>query len=98
MCTSLLRPAAGLILPGLGALAAGPVIAALAGAGVGGAAGGLIGSLVGAGFTETEAKLIEGELKDGNIVIGVLDDDVTRVSRARQVLKDSHPNKLSIPV
>jgi len=93
-----LTVAAGLILPGLGALVAGPVIAALAGAGVGGVAGGLIGTLVGAGFTETEAKLIEGELKDGNIVIGVLDDDVNRISRARQVLKDTHPSKLSNPV
>ena len=93
-----LTVAAGLILPGLGALVAGPLIAALAGAGVGGAAGGLIGGLVGAGFTETEAKLIEGELKDGNIVIGVIDDDENRVSRARQVLKDTHPCKLSNPV
>jgi hypothetical protein len=93
-----LTVAAGLILPGLGALVAGPLIAALAGAGVGGAAGGLIGSLVGAGFTETEAKLIEGELKDGNIVIGVLGDDESRISRARQVLKESNPSKLSHPV
>jgi hypothetical protein len=93
-----LTVAAGLILPGLGALVAGPLIAALAGAGVGGAAGGLIGSLVGAGFTETEAKLIEGELKDGNIVIGVLGGDEARISRARQVLKESRPRKLSHPV
>jgi hypothetical protein len=90
-----LTVAAGLILPGLGALVAGPLIAALAGAGVGGAAGGLIGALVGAGFTETEAKLIEDELKDGNIVIGVLHDDADRVRLARTVLEQTSYCKLS---
>ncbi len=90
-----LTVAAGLILPGLGALVAGPLIAALAGAGVGGAAGGLIGALVGAGFSETEAKLIEDELKDGNIVIGVLHDDPDRVRLARTVLEQTTYCKLS---
>lgn len=90
-----LTVAAGLILPGLGALVAGPLIAALAGAGVGGAAGGLIGGLVGAGFSETEAKLIEDELKDGNIVIGVLHDDADRVRLARTVLESTHKCKMS---
>jgi len=90
-----LTVAAGLILPGLGALVAGPLIAALAGAGVGGAAGGLIGGLVGAGFTETEAKLIEDELRNGNIVIGVLHDDSDRVRLARTVLEQANTYKLS---
>jgi hypothetical protein len=58
-------------IPGLGLLAAGPVIAALAGAGAGGAAGGLIGGLVGAGIPEHEAKFFEEEVKNGGILIGV---------------------------
>jgi hypothetical protein len=86
-----LTVAAGLILPGLGALVAGPLIAALAGAGVGGVRGGLVG----AGFSETEAKLIEDELKDGNIVIGVLHDDADRVRLARTVLDGTNTRKLS---
>jgi hypothetical protein len=90
-----LTVAAGVLLPGLGALVAGPLIAALAGAGVGGAAGGLIGALVGAGFSETEAKLIEDELKDGNIVIGVLHDDSDRVRLARTVLEQTSYRKMS---
>lgn len=90
-----LTVAAGLILPGLGALVAGPLIAALAGAGVGGAAGGLIGGLVGAGFSETEAKLIENELKDGNIVIGVLHEESDRVKLARDVLEKTNTCKMS---
>jgi hypothetical protein len=38
--------------PGIGLLAAGPVVAALAGAGAGGAAGGLAGGLIGLGMDE----------------------------------------------
>ena len=62
---------------------------------MGGAAGGLIGGLVGAGFSETEAKLIEDELKDGNIVIGVLHDDADRVRLARTVLESTNTCKMS---
>jgi hypothetical protein len=90
-----LTVAAGLVLPGLGALVAGPLIAALAGAGVGGAAGSLIGALVGAGFSETEAKLIEDELEHGNIVIGVLHDDADRVRLARTMLELTDACKMS---
>jgi hypothetical protein len=60
-----------LALPGLGLVIAGPIAAALAGAGAGGAAGGLIGALVGAGIPEHRAKVYEGGLKKGGILIGV---------------------------
>src|SRR5687768_7549477 len=36
-----------IVIPGLGLLAAGPIVAALAGAGAGGATGGLLGGLLG---------------------------------------------------
>ncbi|MEO8447269.1 MAG: hypothetical protein ABI528_07215 [bacterium] len=60
-----------LLIPGLGLVIAGPIIAGLAGAGAGGIAGGLIGALVGAGVTEERAKLYESGVKDGKIVMGV---------------------------
>lgn len=60
-----------LVLPGLGLIVAGPIVAGLAGAGAGGIAGGLIGALVGAGIPEDRAKLYEKGVKDGRIVIGV---------------------------
>jgi hypothetical protein len=44
-----------LAIPGVGILAAGPIVAALAGAAAGGAAGGLIGGLIGLGIPEHEA-------------------------------------------
>jgi hypothetical protein len=55
-----------LAIPGLGPfIAAGPIMAALAGIGVGGAVGGLTGALIGMGIPEYEAKRYEGRVKDG---------------------------------
>jgi hypothetical protein len=58
-------------VPGLGLLVAGPIAAALLGAGAGGVAGGAIGALVGAGIPEERVKEYESGLKDGGIVMGV---------------------------
>ena len=60
-----------LAIPGLNIVAAGPIVAALTGAGAGGLAGGLIGSLVGWGIPEQRAKAYESGLKEGGIVMGV---------------------------
>jgi predicted phage tail protein len=62
---------AGVAIPGLGVLAAGPILAAFAGAGAGAVAGGLIGGLVGLGIPESNATAYEQALKDGGVVIGV---------------------------
>lgn len=60
-----------LLVPGLGIVIAGPILAGLAGAGAGGITGGLIGALVGAGIPEDKASLYEKGIKNGNIVLGV---------------------------
>lgn len=60
-----------LLIPGLGIVVAGPIVAGLAGAGAGGITGGLIGALVGAGIPEDKATLYQKGIKNGNIVIGV---------------------------
>jgi hypothetical protein len=59
-------------LPGLGLVIAGPIIAALTGAGAGGLAGGLIGGLVGAGIPKEHAVVYENSIKNGGIVVGVV--------------------------
>ncbi len=58
-------------VPGVGLLVAGPIAAALLGAGAGGVAGGVIGALVGAGIPEERVKEYESGLKEGGIVMGV---------------------------
>ncbi len=59
------------LLPGLGLIVAGPLLAALAGAGAGGLTGGLVGALVGSGIPEEHAKLYEDGIKNGGAVMGI---------------------------
>ncbi len=72
-------------IPGIGLVAAGPIIAALAGAGAGGVAGGLVGALVGAGMPEHEATLYSEEIKHGGILVGVYTHN-DRSAAAKDVL------------
>lgn len=77
-----------LAIPGVGPLiAAGPIMASLAGLGVGSAVGGLIGALVGMGIPEYEAKRYEGRVKDGGVLLSVHCDTSDEVSKAKDLLK-----------
>jgi hypothetical protein len=77
-----------LAIPGLGPfIAAGPIMAALAGAAGGAAAGGLTGALIGMGIPEIEAKRYEGKVKDGNILLSVHTEDSRELDRAKEILK-----------
>src|SRR4249919_3709516 len=77
-----------LAIPGVGPfIAAGPIMASLAGLGVGGAVGGLIGALVGMGIPEYEAKRYEGRVKDGGVLLSVHCDTSEEIARAKEVLK-----------
>lgn len=79
-----------LAIPGVGPLiAAGPIMAALAGLGVGGAVGGFVGALVGMGIPEFEAKRYEGAIKGGGILLSVHCDTSAQVSEAKAALRDS---------
>jgi hypothetical protein len=74
-------------IPGAGPLiAAGPIIASLAGLGVGGAVGGLVGALVGLGIPEYEAKLYGGRVKDGEVLLSIQCIRCEEVSNARSIL------------
>jgi len=75
-----------LAVPGLGPfIAAGPIMAALAGTAAGAAAGGLTGALVGVGIPEYEAKRYEGKIKQGNILISVHAEDGDDVTLAKEI-------------
>jgi hypothetical protein len=77
-----------LAIPGVGPLiAAGPIMASLAGLGIGGAVGGLVGALVGMGIPEYEAKRFEGAVKDGGTLLSVHCDTSEEVTRAKDALK-----------
>ena len=77
-----------LAIPGVGPfIAAGPIMALLAGAGVGGAAGGIVGALVGAGIPEYEAKRYEGHIREGRILLSVHCDNSEWITKAKEMLK-----------
>src|SRR3954464_7088650 len=85
-----------LAIPGLGPLiAAGPIVAALAGAGAGGVVGGITGALVGMGIPEYEAKRYEGRVKDGGILLSVHCDDSKWTKRAKQILEETGADDVS---
>jgi hypothetical protein len=75
-----------LAIPGVGPLvAAGPIVAALAGAGAAGATGGLIG----AGFPEVEAKRYAGRIREGGYLVSVHCDDREWARRAKEILENT---------
>ena len=79
-----------LAIPGVGPLiAAGPIMAGLAGLGVGGLVGGLVGALVGMGIPEYEAKRYEGRVKGGGTLLSVHCDTSEQISRAKDLLKST---------
>jgi hypothetical protein len=79
-----------LAIPGAGPfIAAGPIMAGLAGLGVGGAVGGIVGALVGMGIPEYEAKRYEGQVKDGGTLLSVHCDSSEEISRAKELLKST---------
>jgi len=76
-----------LAIPGLGPfIAAGPIMAALAGAGVGGTVAGITGALIGMGIPEYEAKRYEGRLRKGGILLSVHSDNSEWTKRAKEIL------------
>jgi Na+/glutamate symporter len=75
------------------AMQPGPIMVALAGAGVGAVVGGLTGALIGMGMRQYEARQYEDKMKGGNILVSVHTEDGIerdRVStlRATQLLRD----------
>ena len=73
-------------VPGLNLILAGGVVSALAGGGVGAATGGLIGGLIGLGIPEHEAKLYEGKLRSGGILLAVEAANSEQADKIRKVL------------
>jgi hypothetical protein len=83
-------------IPGVGPLiAAGPIMATLAGVGAGGAVGGLTGALIGMGIPEYEAKRYEGRLQKGGILLSVHCDTSEEIKRAKEIMKNTGAEDIS---
>lgn len=80
-----------LAIPGLGPfIAAGPIMATLSGAALGATVGGIAGGLIGLGIPELEAKVYEGKVNQGNILISVRVEDSREEERAKQIFTSAH--------
>ena len=85
-----------LAIPGLGPfIAAGPIMAALAGAGAGGAVLGMTGAMVGLGIPEFEAKRYEGMVTDGGILLSVHADGSEWAKIAEEILEHGNATDVS---
>lgn len=62
-------------------------VSALAGLGAGATAGGFLGALSGLGMNEHEAKIIEDELKEGNILIAIKPESDEQRKEIKSVLE-----------
>ena len=60
-----------LVLPGVGLVLAGPLLAGLTGAAAGGLAGGTIGAIIGSGYPKDDVDYYEDKIKQGGIIISV---------------------------
>jgi hypothetical protein len=92
-----LAGAGALAIPGIGPfVAAGPIMSAIAGAGIGGTVGGVAGGLIGMGIPEYEAKRFESEVKNGGMLISVHVDDADWASKAKEIVRDCGARDISV--
>jgi hypothetical protein len=85
-----------LVIPGVGPfIAAGPIMAGLAGLGVGAAVGAIAGALIGMGIPEYEAKRYEGRVKEGGILLSVHSDNSEWTKRAKEILERTGAQDIS---
>jgi uncharacterized protein YcfJ len=85
-----------LAIPGVGPfIAAGPIMALLAGMGVGATVGGLTGALIGMGIPEYVATRYEGRIKGGCILLSVHADDSKWIHKAKTILEKTGADDIS---
>ncbi|HEX3837638.1 MAG TPA: hypothetical protein VHW25_11805 [Steroidobacteraceae bacterium] len=94
---AMLAGAGALAIPGIGPfIAAGPLMAGLAGLGVGGAVGGLGGALVGMGLPEDEAKRYLSRIGSGHTLVVVHCDTPAEGLKAKDILTTSGAAEVSV--
>jgi hypothetical protein len=87
---SLATPGAGIFI------AAGPIMAALAGITAGGAVGGIAGGLAGLGVSQREADDYLARLKEGGKLLSVHSSNETQSARAKGILESTHAEHITV--
>lgn len=91
----LLAGVGALAIPGIGPLiAAGPLVALLAGASTGATLGSVAGGLVSMGMTPTHANTLENKLRDGQILLSVHTASPEKLANAERIFKSAGASDL----
>jgi hypothetical protein len=91
--TGILAAAAGagsIVIPGLNFVVVGPIVAGLAGAGLGAMTGGLVGGLIGLGIPEHEASLYDRKVRAGHILVAVEARNSDQAKRVKEILESTN--------
>lgn len=90
-----LSTATTMTIPGVNLVVTGIWVSTLAGLGAGAATGGLIGGLIGTGMTEHEAKILEDEVKNGNILLAVKPENDEQRDQIRNIFEQEDAYNLA---
>jgi hypothetical protein len=83
-------------LPGLGpVVAVGPLVAALAAVGVGGASGSFAGSLVALGMSQADASQYEHELLKGEVLVAIRCQSAEHCQRAKEIMEITRAERIA---
>lgn len=83
-----LLTAGAVAIPAAGIVISGWLVAGAAGAGAGALTGGFLGGLIGTAIPEYEAKLYEGAIKDGAILLAVRAENAEQAKMIKSMLED----------
>ncbi|HEY8963571.1 MAG TPA: hypothetical protein VIN59_03810 [Alphaproteobacteria bacterium] len=83
-----LLSAGAVAIPAVGLVVSGWLVSAAAGAGAGALTGGFLGGLIGTAIPEYEAKMYEGALKDGAILLAVKAKDSEQAKMIEGLLEE----------
>ncbi len=83
-----LLTAGAVAIPAAGIVVSGWLVAGAAGAGAGALTGGFLGGLIGTAIPEYEAKLHEGAVQDGAILLAVRAEDAEQAKMVKSMLED----------
>lgn len=90
-----LLTAGAIAVPAAGIVISGWLVAGAAGAGAGALTGGFVGGLIGTAIPEYEAKLYEGAIKDGAILLAVRSKDHEQTKLVRTVLEETDAHNIA---
>lgn len=90
-----LLTAGAVAIPAAGIVVSGWLVAGAAGAGAGALTGGVLGGIIGTAIPEYEAKMYEGEVRDGAILLAVRADSADQAQAVKSMLAETDAHNIA---